>query len=317
MSSKKISRRSAMTTASLGLGGLITNRQHTSKIEKKASLNSVKPFSFCLNASTLRGQKLGIVGELEVASKAGFDGMEVWINGIQAYLNEGGTLKDLKMRIDDLGLKIEDAIGFAQWIVDDEDVRTKAMEQLKVEMDMLAQIGCARIAAPPAGATNEAGLNLDAAGERYHAILDLGVEFGVIPQLELWGFSANLHKLSQVVYVAAESGHPAARILPDVYHLYKGGSDFHSLKLLNPDIVEIFHVNDYPASPSRTEMNDSHRVYPGDGVAPMRQILSDLRNERATTVLSLELFNQDYWAQDALEVAKTGLAKMKASVENI
>lgn len=317
MSSKKISRRSAMTTASLGLGGLITNRQHTSKIEKKASLNSVKPFSFCLNASTLRGQKLGIVGELEVASKAGFDGMEVWINGIQAYLNEGGTLKDLKMRIDDLGLKIEDAIGFAQWIVDDEDVRTKAMEQLKVEMDMLAQIGCARIAAPPAGATNEAGLNLDAAGERYHAILDLGVEFGVIPQLELWGFSANLHKLSQVVYVAAESGHPAARILPDVYHLYKGGSDFHSLKLLNPDIVEIFHVNDYPASPSRTEMNDSHRVYPGDGVAPMHQILSDLKNERATTVLSLELFNQDYWAQDALEVAKTGLAKMKASVENI
>lgn len=306
-----------MTTASLGLGGLLTSQPLTSRSEKKVSQNSAKPFSFCLNASTLRGQKLGIVGELEVASKAGFDGMEVWINGIQAYLNEGGTLKELKMRIDDLGLKIEDAIGFAQWIVDDEDVRTKAMEQLKVEMDMLAQIGCARIAAPPAGATNEAGLNLDAAGERYHAILDLGVEFGVIPQLELWGFSANLHKLSQVVYVAAESGHPAARILPDVYHLYKGGSDFHALKLLNPDIVEIFHVNDYPASPSRTEMNDSHRVYPGDGVAPMQQILSDLKNERETTVLSLELFNQDYWAQDALEVAKTGLAKMKASVEDI
>lgn len=317
MSSKKISRRSAMATASLGLGGFITNRQHTSRIEKKVVQKSVKPFSFCLNASTLRGQNLGIVGELEVASKAGFDGMEVWINGIQAYLNEGGTLKELKMRIDDLGLKIEDAIGFAQWIVDDEEVRTKAMEQLKVEMDMLAQIGCGRLAAPPAGATNEAGLNLDAAGERYHAILDLGVEFGVIPQLELWGFSANLHKLSQVVYVAAESGHPAARILPDVYHLYKGGSNFHSLKLLNPDIVEIFHVNDYPASPSRIEMNDSDRVYPGDGVAPMQQILSDLKNERETTVLSLELFNKGYWAQDALEVAKTGLAKMKASVEGI
>ena len=317
MSGKKISRRSAMTTASLGLGGFISGRQHTAKIEKKVSENSAIPFSFCLNASTLRGQKLGIVGELEVASKAGFDGMEVWINGIQAYLEEGGTLKELKMRIDDLGLKIEDAIGFAQWIVDDEEVRSKAMEQLKVEMDMLAQIGCARIAAPPAGATNEAGLNLDAAGERYHAILDLGVQFGVIPQLELWGFSANLHKLSQVVYVAAESGHPAARILPDVYHLYKGGSDFHALKLLNPDIVEIFHINDYPGSPSRTEMNDSDRVYPGDGVAPMQQILSDLKNDRETTVLSLELFNKDYWAQDALEVAKTGLAKMKASVEGI
>jgi hypothetical protein len=28
----------------------------------------------------------------------------------------------------------------------------------------------------------------------------------------------------------------------------------------------------------------------------------------------LELFNRDYWKQDALEVAKTGLSKMKACV---
>jgi 2-keto-myo-inositol isomerase len=32
-------------------------------------------------------------------------------------------------------------------------------------------------------------------------------------------------------------------------------------------------------------------------------------------VLSLELFNREYWKQDPLEVAKTGLTKMKASVE--
>ncbi|MFN0197495.1 MAG: hypothetical protein ACKVT0_12185 [Planctomycetaceae bacterium] len=31
--------------------------------------------------------------------------------------------------------------------------------------------------------------------------------------------------------------------------------------------------------------------------------------------LSLELFNRDYWQQDALTVSKTGLEKMQASVE--
>jgi len=31
-------------------------------------------------------------------------------------------------------------------------------------------------------------------------------------------------------------------------------------------------------------------------------------------VLSLELFNPNYWKQDALEVAKIGLAKMKEAV---
>jgi 2-keto-myo-inositol isomerase len=29
-------------------------------------------------------------------------------------------------------------------------------------------------------------------------------------------------------------------------------------------------------------------------------------------VLSLELFNRDYWKQDALQVARTGLEKMRA-----
>jgi hypothetical protein len=32
-------------------------------------------------------------------------------------------------------------------------------------------------------------------------------------------------------------------------------------------------------------------------------------------VLSLELFNRKLWAEDALEVAKEGLAKMKAVVK--
>jgi hypothetical protein len=31
-------------------------------------------------------------------------------------------------------------------------------------------------------------------------------------------------------------------------------------------------------------------------------------------MLSLELFNRDYWKQDALTVAKTGLEKTQASV---
>lgn len=279
--------------------------------------NPAECFTYCLNASTLRGQNLGIVKELEIAAQAGFDGMEVWIDGVQKYKDATGSLTDLKKRIDDLGITIEDAIGFAQWIVDDNDTRVKAMEQAKREMDMLAQIGCKRIAAPPAGATAVAGLNLSAAAERFRNLVELGVSMGVIPQLEVWGFSKNLSKLSEVLFVAAECGHPQTRILPDVYHLYKGGSDFDALKLMNGNTIEIFHINDYPAEPNRAEINDSHRVYPGDGVAPLNSILADLCFADAPTVLSLELFNRDYWKQDALEVAKTGLQKMKQAVASI
>jgi sugar phosphate isomerase/epimerase len=54
---------------------------------------------------------------------------------------------------------------------------------------------------------------------------------------------------------------------------------------------------------------------PGDGVAPMDKILKMLHEKNTPVVLSLELFNEDYWKKDPMEVAKIGLEKMKMVVE--
>lgn len=283
--------------------------------ESTNAAKAAHSFTFCLNTSTIMGQKLSLVEEMEIAAKAGYDGIEIWIRSLEQYVQQGGSLRELKKRIDDLGLKVEDAIGFAQWIVDDNDTRMRALEQAKREMDLLAQVGCRRIAAPPAGATNYPGLDLYKAAERFRALLELGVEMDVIPQLEIWGFSKNLSRLSEVLFVAAECGHPQTRMLPDVYHLYKGGSDFDGLKLISGQTIEIFHLNDYPADPPRETIADKDRVYTGDGVGPVASVVKTLHAMGGPKVLSLELFNRDYWQQDALEVAKTGLAKMKAVVE--
>ncbi|MDQ6814076.1 MAG: sugar phosphate isomerase/epimerase [Bacteroidota bacterium] len=268
-------------------------------------------FIYCINMATIRGHKLGFVKELEVASKAGFKAVEIWMDSLQSYVKEGGTLKDAKKRLDDLGIKVENTIGFAPWIIDDEAKRKEGLEQMKREMDMLAQIGCKRTAAPPVGATANAGLDLKLAAERYHAILELGDRTGVIPQLEMWGHSKNLSRVSEVMYVALESAHPSARILLDIFHLYKGGSSIDTLPLVNPEAVEILHMNDYPSLPPST-ITDAARVYPGDGTAPIHKILKILGKRQKPLVLSVEVFNKDYYAQDALVVAKTALLKLKA-----
>src|SRR5215217_8153460 len=63
-------------------------------------------FTLCLNMSTIQGQKLGFVKELEVAAKAGFGSVEIWMNTLQDYLKEGGSLKEAKKIIDDLNIKV-------------------------------------------------------------------------------------------------------------------------------------------------------------------------------------------------------------------
>ena len=299
------------------LAGLASATAGASIPKVASGASKSESFKYALNMSTLRGHKLGFRKEIEVASKAGFHHVEIWINSLQEYLKNGGTTTEARKYLRDTGVTVEDAIGFAPWIVDDATTRAKAIEQLKQEMGMLAEIGCTRIAAPPMGATNEPGLDLKKAAERYRTILELGDSMGVVPHLELWGFSKNLSRVSELLYVATECQHPSSRVLMDVYHLYKGGSGLEQVAWVGKPFIEVFHINDYPASPPRATITDGDRVYPGDGVGPLNQLLKTLKNPEKPVILSLEVFNQAYYAQDALLVAKTGLAKMKAVTKGL
>ena len=135
--------------------------------------------------------------------------------------------------------------------------------------------------------------------------------------MEMWGFSKNLSKVSDVLYVAAESSHPSSRLLLDVYHIYKGTSSVESLPLVGKAGIEIFHVNDYPAQIEPSKIVDADRIYPGDGVAPISTILKVLKKQDRPLVISFEVFNKSYYAQDPLLVAKTALAKMKQITEKV
>lgn len=311
----KISRRRFVTATVSGAVVAGLTRADAAEAEPQESRRRAATFRYSLNMGTVMGHKLSLEQEVEVAAKAGYDAIEPWIRKIEDFRRGGGSLSDLAKRIRDHGLTVEGAIGFSRWIVDDDAARAQGLEQMKREMSMLAEMGGKRIAAPPSGATGEPRLDFYKAGERYRALLEIGDEIGVTPALEIWGSSRNLGRLSEAAFVAIESGHPKACIIPDVFHMYRGGSSFHGLKLVSTRMIPVFHLNDYPADPPRERISDRDRVFPGDGIAPMSQILRDLYDNGGGTVLSLELFNPAYYQQDALTVAKTGLEKMKASVE--
>jgi len=271
-------------------------------------------FRYGLNTSTIMGQKLSLPRQVEVAAAAGFTAIEPWIGDIDAYQRQGGSLSDLKHKIADLGLTVPNAIGFAKWIVDDPAERAGALEAARRDFDLVAQIGGTHMAAAPMGATDRHDMNLNAIAERYRHLLELGAECGVTAMLEFWGHSQTLGRLGEAALVAMQSDHPRACLLADVYHLYKGGSSIHGLRLLSAKAIPVFHFNDYPALP-RERITDADRVWPGDGVAPIATILDCLRHTHARPVLSLELFNRGYWEMDPLEAARLGLSKMRKVVE--
>jgi 2-keto-myo-inositol isomerase len=319
MNNLKVSRREALrcTGALIGAAVVAHKLPCAAAGASGTGIDNDRPFRFCLNTATIRGQKLGIVKEVEIASQAGYDAIEPWVDSIEEYQKGGGALSDLRKRIADAGLTVEGAIGFPEWIVDDEARRAKGMERARREMDLMAQIGARRFAAPPAGATDLPKLDFFRAAERYLALLGVGDQIGLVPELELWGFSKNLNHLSECVAVAMETGHPKACVLADVFHLYKGGSRIQGIGLLGPRAVQVLHMNDFPNDPPREKIDDSYRVFPGDGAGTITELLTLLRRTGGQKVLSLELFNRAYWGQDPLSVAKAGLAKMKTAAQSV
>src|SRR5579872_6353562 len=111
-----LSRRDLLTAAGLACGAGLAGSLVTTLSAAEPVRTKDKPFGLMLNTSTIRGQELGIVREVEIAAEAGYDAIEPWMGTLDLYVKNGGSLKDLGKKIRDLGLTVESAIGFAQWI---------------------------------------------------------------------------------------------------------------------------------------------------------------------------------------------------------
>ena len=224
--------------------------------------------------------------------------------------------KDLGKRLRDAQITVESAIGFFDWVVDDPDAAPPGVwKPPRRAMDLVRRIGGKRLAAPPAGATDAPVTSLLAHRRAYRALLELGDTMDVVPQVEIWGGSKTLGRLGEAACVAIAADHPKACILADVYHLYRGGSGFGGIKLLAGRFDSRVPFQRLPGRPAaRRRLTDAHRVYPGDGVAPLKPLLRDLAAGGFHVTLSLELFNRTYWSQDPLMRRSHGSRKDEGPV---
>jgi sugar phosphate isomerase/epimerase len=274
-------------------------------------MGETREFGYCLNTSTIRECGLDLLQEIEVVAQAGYQGIEPWVSEIEAYLRGGGTLAEIRHLLEQRGLKVPNLIAFFPWAHPDEAVRAKALEKARGVADMARELACPFVAAPPTGISDRKDISLSHIAECYRDLLELGRQVGVKPLLEFWGHSQVLYSLDEAVEILRLVDDPDAAILADVFHMAKGGSDFKLLDQLDGDQLGLIHLNDYPGSGVVTQLTDRERLYPGDGAAPYDAIIATLRRIGYAGVLSLELFNEAYQRAGALDVARTGLEKMR------
>ena len=271
-------------------------------------------FKYCLNTSTIRQEGQTVLQQVDVAADAGYSAIEPWVKEIDEFVAGGGSLADIRAKAEARGVEIVNLIAFPQWAVPEDDRRAEGLQEAERCLAMARALDCPFLATPPMGVHDRA-VDLKALPERFAAVVDLAAGYGVKPLVEYWGIAQTLGTTGEALYVAAECGRPDVQILADVFHMWKGSGHHRGFEHFGPGKLGLIHVNDYPRTPGRDSVTDADRVYPGDGLADWKKIVADLEALGYEGYLSLELFNEGYWARGPETVAREGLAKLRACVE--
>ena len=276
--------------------------------KEKRYQNGASPWPISLDTATIRPSSLK--DKVRIAAEAGYDGIEPWDTELEEYEKKGGNLKELGLEIKKLGLKVPSVIGLWNAIPDTMELFNSSLAETRRRMRMAHDIGAEHIQTIPNKLSEN--YNHKWVAERYRDIVEIGLkEYNIKPALVFVKY-ITIKTLGQAVGIAMDANHPMARVIPDVYHMYISGGGFEGLKLLKGDAIAIFQFNDSPSTPAFKDLKDEHRVYPGDGILPLDSIFKDLKATGYKGFISLEMYNPNYWKEDHLTVAKTGLKKTLA-----
>lgn len=316
---RPLSRRDLIKSAPLAAAGLAAgcaSAQDVSRggdavaesAEPRRWQDGASPWPICLDSATIRPSPLE--AKIRMAAAAGYDAFEPWEGELHEYEQQGGDLEGLGRRIRDVGMFVPSVIGLWSAIPPTREAFDAQMEHTRRRMRQAAAVGAEFVQLVPQPARPWTEFDPKWAADRYRELLEIGInDYNIKPSVVFVEFLEGVRRMGQAAAIAIDADHLDATIIPDVFHMLIGGSGFNGLRHLRGDFFSIFQFNDAPAEPAKYQLEDRHRVYPGDGILPLTDILRDLKATGFSRCVSLELYNPGYWEQDHLTVAQTGLDK--------
>lgn len=308
----------AAATAGIALTGACANSsaEAAGDVQQRERYQDGKsPWPVSLDTATIRPAET-IEEKIRIAAEAGYDGIEPWEGELNEYEENGGDLTELGREISGLGLSVPNIVALWNAIPPNQEEWDQMQEDHRRRFRQASEVGAKYIQTVLTPARSWDEYNLYWAADRYRDLLEMGInDYNVMPALNFLQFLPHNQKIGQAAAIALNADHPEAKIIPDTFHMYVGGSGWNGMKHLKGHFIAIFQINDVPSDPPREELEDEHRVYPGDGIFPLPDILRDLKETGFSEFVSLQLFNPYYWEQDLLEVARTGLRKTVEVIE--
>ncbi len=252
--------------------------------------------------------------DIKAASQAGFELIEIWAAKLRGFL-KANTVADLKTLLDEYNLEPYSINSI-------EHITFRNLEdyaKIKAETEELSRIA-SEITCPyvvvvpgklPENATEEE--IVDESVKVLNELADIAEKYNVGLAFEFLGQAdCSVQTLDLDKKIIEKVNRDNVGLVIDTFHFYAGNSSFEAIETLDPKKLFIFHINDAEDLP-KGDLTDAHRLYPGEGILPIKEIKKRFDQIGYNRMVSIEIFRPEYWNEDPFEVAR----KAKAATERV
>jgi 2-keto-myo-inositol isomerase len=254
-------------------------------------------------ATTMRAN---LETDIHVAQETGFDFLEIWAAKLRSFLQHrtSAELNELlaKSGVPPLSINSIEHVTFRD---------PHAFEGIKaqcVELSRIAaEINCPFIVVVPGRVPDSSITRAEVIRESVRVLqelCDIAARHDVALAFEFLGQpDCSVPTLGLAHEIVQASARPNLGLVIDSFHFYAGGSTVEMIETVDPKLIYVFHINDAENLP-REQLEDRHRLLPGLGILPLREMIAAFRKIGYDKVASVEIFRPEYWERDPIALAK-------------
>ena len=270
-----------------------------------------KRMRIALNGATT--MRADLETDFHAAKAAGFDYVEIWAAKLRAFLQHRTTteLKDLiaQTRVPPLSINSIEHVTFRAG---------EAYEAIKAECAELsrvaAEINCPFIVVVPGKLPGGDVSRAEVVAESVRVLselCDIAGRHDVALAFEFLGQAdCSVQTLDLAHAIVRKTDRKNLGLVIDSFHFYAGGSTIEMIETVDPKLIYVFHINDAENLPG-DQLTDAHRLLPGLGILPLKEIIAALREISYDANASVEIFRPEYWEQDPFQLAREAKAAME------
>jgi sugar phosphate isomerase/epimerase len=230
-------------------------------------------------------ERVDIVHQIEAVAEAGFACVELDVFSLRAWRENGGSLRDVRQRLDDLGMPCYAMAGLN---VFDDLARSQA------EVDELIEY--CEVFTPQ-------WLLLRLAGSLEPGLDFLGRHVDRFDRSVKLGFEPSPFTVLRTIAdaQAAVDAIGSGAVIVDSWHFFATGADWQALAGLSADRLAYVQLDDALEPSDDLQFDTLHRRgLPGEGHLDLARFVDALRERRFDGVISLEVLS-DTWRREPIE----------------